>query len=249
MTVAPPFSYTAAITEHSAGLAAAAEGNLGAVVEHCPGWTVADLVWHVALVHHFWGTIVAEQLSDPPGDDTEPPRVPDDQLIARFRSGADWMVSVLESADPGAHVWTWAPARQDVAFVIRHQVQEAAVHHFDAVRAAAGSLTIAAPVAADAIDEFLTFSVSSEDDPAEPARPALEGHFALQPSDAAVSWTIADGNTRGTVRFEEGVQENVPTISGTASQLLLWLYRRLDLDTSAVDPELIERFRTLSFTD
>jgi len=47
-----------AITEHSAGFAAAARGRLDARVEHCPGWSVADLVAHVVGVHWFWAEVV-----------------------------------------------------------------------------------------------------------------------------------------------------------------------------------------------
>ena len=65
---------------------------------------------------------------------------------------------MLRTADGTVPVWTWAP-QQDIAFIRRHQVQEAAVHHWDAVRAAGGQLAIEAPVAADSIEEFLTFSV------------------------------------------------------------------------------------------
>ena len=54
----PSSEYLAAIARHSAGLADAADGNLAAAVEHCPGWTVADLVNHVTEVQWFWATIV-----------------------------------------------------------------------------------------------------------------------------------------------------------------------------------------------
>ena len=37
----------AAIAEHSTGFAVATRDNLAAPVEHCPGWSVADLVWHL----------------------------------------------------------------------------------------------------------------------------------------------------------------------------------------------------------
>ena len=39
------FDCIAAITEHSAGFAEATRDNLDARVEHCPDWSVADLVW------------------------------------------------------------------------------------------------------------------------------------------------------------------------------------------------------------
>lgn len=241
--------HLAAIAEHSAGLAAAARANLDAAVDHCPGWTVADLVAHVTDVHWFWGTIAEERLMAPPDEARRPARVADAGLLDAFEAGARRLVDVLRSADQQATVWTWAPHQQDIAFITRHQVQEAAVHHWDAVNAAAGSLAISAPIAADSIDEFLTFSVSSEADPAEPARPPLDGSFALRPTDADAAWTLIDGGTAGTVRFDREAGDGVPAITASASDLLLWLYGRVKLDTPRVPEDLVSRFRALCFTD
>jgi uncharacterized protein (TIGR03083 family) len=247
--VPPTFDYVEAIARHSAGFADAADGNLDAGVRHCPDWSVADLVWHLTEVHWFWGTIADERLAAPPPEDRRPPRPPDDRLIASFRTGAARLVDVLRRADDAAEVWTWAPAQRDVAFITRHQVQEAAVHHWDAADAAGRAVTIEPAVAADSVAEFLTFSVSSEVDPAEPARPPLGGEFALVCTDAAAGWTVSDGKLPGTVTFEPSAREGVPTLSATASDLLLWLYRRVDLPISGELTDLIERFRTLTFTD
>ncbi len=38
-------------------------------------------------------------------------------------------------------------------------------------------------------------------------------------------------------------------LEATASDLLLWLYGRRELDTSALPADLLARFRELSFTD
>ena len=39
-------------------------------VPSCPDWTASDLLWHLGEVQLFWGTIVAERLSDPdPADE------------------------------------------------------------------------------------------------------------------------------------------------------------------------------------
>jgi uncharacterized protein (TIGR03083 family) len=238
-----------AIAEHSAGFAFAAEGNLEAGVEHCPGWTVADLVRHLSDVHWFWATIAEESLSAPPDESRRPPAAPPDQLIAAFRSGADRLVRVLRSADGAERVWTWAPAQQNVAFISRHQVQEAAVHHWDAAHAAGQSIVIAPPVAADSVEEFLTFSVSSDDDPAQPPRPALGGRFVLRCSDVDAAWTISDGGTPGTIAFARGGAASLPAVTATASDLLLWLYGRVALDSQDVPPGLVERFKALTFTD
>src|SRR5690242_20585991 len=118
------------IGAQSLALADAAEGNFDAPVEHCPDWTVQDLVRHVYGVHSFWGQVVERRLQDPEQVQA-PEEVPADALLDTFRAGADRFVGVLALADPNAAVWTWSD-QHDVAFVVRHQVQEAAVHRWDA---------------------------------------------------------------------------------------------------------------------
>jgi uncharacterized protein (TIGR03083 family) len=245
----PGYDMLDAIARHSRGFADAAEGNLGAGVEHCPGWSVADLVWHLTEVHWFWGTIVEERLDAPPDDSKRPAREGDAGLLDTFRSGANHLVEVLAAAEPSAHVWTWAPARQDVGFVVRHQVQEAAVHHWDARHAGGGGLVIEPLLAADGVDEFLNFSLSSAEDPADPPRPALGATFALRCDDAPHAWTVTDGPAPGTVAAAQGAPADIPGIAASASDLLLWLYGRVELQRGPVPADVLARFRALSFTD
>ena len=252
----------AAITLHSQGLAEAARDNLGVHVEHCPGWTVADLVWHVADVHWFWRTIAGERLSEPPDESRRPPRPPDAELVEHFLGGAASLVSTLRESDQSAACWTWA-TQKDVAFVTRHQVQEAAVHHWDAAHAV-GQVTmydfIAADVAADAVDEFLTFSVSTDDDPAD--RPALHGSLwfcgCVSMSEVAHQWMVKDGRAPGTLAFaHEGPWDESPEMRSAGGHcspgdLLLWFYGRtpsLMSDLPREDDRVVRRFRKLCFTD
>jgi uncharacterized protein (TIGR03083 family) len=239
----------AAITEHSAGFADACRGNLSAHVEHCPDWSVADLVWHLSEVHWFWATIAEERLDAPPEESRRPVRPADEALLDAFEAGAARLVDVLRAADQSATCWTWAPQQQDVAFITRHQVQEAAVHHWDAVHAAGGSLAIEPVVAADCVDEFLTFSVSTEADPAEPPGQPLEATFVLRAGDTRDAWTIADGPLPGTVAVTRVGDDDAPTVTAPASDLLLWLYGRRTLESSRLPNGLEDRFRRLCFTD
>lgn len=239
----------AAIERHSAGLAEAAEGNLRARVEHCPEWDVADLVWHITQVHWFWATIAAERLAAPPEEASRPSRPAETELLDTFLAGAARLCDVLRAGDQTATCWTWAPLQQDVAFVTRHQVQEAVVHHWDAAHAASTAFTVEPEVAADSVAEFLTFSVSSEGDPAEPTPPALAGKLALHATDAGATWVLGDAAAPGTLGWRYGSADGLPSITATASELLLWLYRRVDLDTSDAPTDLIGRFRALTYTD
>jgi uncharacterized protein (TIGR03083 family) len=240
----------ASIAEHSRGFAEVVAGHFEADVEACPGWTVADLVSHVTSVHEFWTTVALERpLDEPAGDDTPKPVDDPVQAVSRFESGAARMVDVLRAADQSAPCWTWAPMRQDVGFITRHQVQEIAVHHWDAVGAVGGTLTLEADIASDAISEFLTVSVSSDAAPWVKDAPRLPGRFTLRAIDADRAGTIHSGEQPATIAFDETSTAPVAEIIATAGELLLWLYKRISLDTSAVDPELLGLFRRLSFTD
>ena len=120
------------------------------------------------------------------------------------------------------------------------------MHHWDAVSAAGGRLAIEPPVAADSIEEFLTFSVPTLAAYPEPARPALAGQFALRATDTGSAWTVRDDQMPGTVRYDRGAPPDLPAVTGTASDLLLWLYGRVIPDTGGVPADLLARFRALA---
>lgn len=249
----------AAVAAHSRGFAEAATGNFDAPVEFCPGWTVRDAVHHLTEVQWFWATLVEQGWTEPPQDVERPAPASDDTALDVFRAGADRLVRVLAAADPATPVWTWAPTKQDAGFVIRHQVQEAVGHHWDVAHAGGRSMTVSAAVGADAVDEFLEFSVSSAADPANPLPDPLDGRLGLACTDSDAAWLIADGSAPGTARVAPASREGlladrVPTVSGTGGQLLLWLYDRHgdpggDADLEAVPPDLLQRFRGLCVTD
>ena len=239
----------AAITAHSAGFAEATRGSdLEARVEHCPDWSVADLVWHLTEVHWIWGTIVEEKLDAPPDTARRPERRPDAELVDAFVDGAARLVEVLRNADQSAHCWTWAPWQQDVAFVTRHQVQEAAVHHWDAVNAAGDALVLDPAIAADSVDEFLHFSVASEHDQDDPPAGALDGPLGLRATDTGDVWSLTDSTRPGALHVSRAAADG-PVLEATAADLLLWLYGRKSLDTSGVPDDLLGRFTALTFTD
>jgi len=235
------------IEEHSAGLRAAAAGDLTAAVTHCPGWTVADLVAHITDVHWFWATIVEERLTEPPVEGRRPSRAADETLLVRAEQEAEHLLAALRDADPEHPCWTWAPAQQDVGFVLRHQVQEAAVHHWDAADATGAEWQCDKAAAADAVDEFLTFSVASADYPKPGA--SLSGALALATSDTQDLWLLSDGDQPGTLAVSRDAAGEAPVLLAPAADLLLWLYRRVELDTSAVPVEVLSGFRALTYTD
>lgn len=233
----------ATISDHSRGLAEQARGNLGARVEHCPEWSVADLVSHVTGVHWFWRTIAEELLTTPPEESRRPPRAPDDELVDTFLAGAEALVETLRTADQSAACWTWFPPQQQVAFITRHQVQEVAVHHFDAAHAAGHDSAVDGEVAVDCVEEFLTTSLADAEDVARLGG-TLDGELVLVSTDTRQSWTVRQETPTSPLLWAEGGDD--ATVSGTASDLLLWLYGRVALEES--DPALVQRFRALAST-
>jgi hypothetical protein len=64
-----------------------------------------------------------------------------------------------------------------------------------------------------------------------------------------VYWTVTDGATPGTVRFERSTGTAGPAVSASASDLLLWLYGRVPIVGGPVPEDVLRRFRALCFTD
>ena len=241
-------TYAEAIDKHSAQVAAAAIGRLDAPIEHCPGWTMADLVQHLTEVQWFWATVVEQRLQERPHDG-RPTDLDRSVLVDRFLEGSRHLTQVLGECDQGTKVYTWAPQQQNVAFVTRHQVQEIVVHHWDAANAAGVEFEVDPDVAADSIEEFLTFSVSNDSDPIDPPGSSLEGSLGLRCTDVDRSWTVLDGNAPSTVRFVEGIAPGTAHLAGTASDILLWLYLRVELASEERAAELGRRLHALSSTD
>jgi uncharacterized protein (TIGR03083 family) len=234
------------ITAHSTALYDLAQNDLAAPVPSCPGWTMSDLVVHLTGVHWSWATIVEELRQEMLTEDAAPP--PSGDLVVAGREQADRIVRVLAAADPAAGCWSWA-AQQDVGFVLRHQVQEAAVHHWDAANAVGAPWSIDPAAAADAVSEFLTFSVSTDaaNYGAELGSPALDGTVRLRATDTGDAWTVTDAASPAAMTWSPGGEG--PAVEGRAEDLLLWLYKRAEVDTSAVDAALLARFRALTYSD
>jgi uncharacterized protein (TIGR03083 family) len=232
--------YLGSIERDSAGFAeAAADAGPDKQVLGCPGWMVRDLVAHLHEVHDFWRTIVERRLQDP-SEVPEELDQPEDfgELLAAFRKGAAGLVSTLRDADQSEPVWTWA-AQKDVAFVSRHQAQEAAVHRWDVETAAGREFAINPAIAADAVDEFLEFSTPSRREGAA----AMGGSVHTHPTDADGEWMISERDD-GSLEVERTHGKGDAALRATASNLLLILYRRVPIEVGEIygDREVLERF-------
>ncbi len=213
----------------------------------CSDWTVSDLVWHLGEVHWFWATDVEERASDPQQVERRKPARPKayTDVIAWGRSQLDHLTQALESTPDDVAVWTWALGEPDhtVGFVRRHQAQEVGVHRWDIQSAASNAIpdAIDAEIASDSIDEFLAITVPFAVNESKP----MSGSVHIHCTDVPGEWFI---ERDGRVDRAHAVAD--VALRGTASDLLLALYNRIDIDAlevtgrASIAQHLVERVDT-----
>jgi uncharacterized protein (TIGR03083 family) len=208
------------------------ERGWSAPVPGCPGWRLSDLVWHLSEVQHFWAWVVRTRAPDP-STYVEPRRHPDDELLGFVAAQNAELETVLTGADPHERVWTWAP-QQDVAFVLRRQLQEATVHTVDVEQVRGDVRPIPTAVGLDGIDEWLEVMVPGAlpDGPPAGAEPVV---FHAADADAERRLFAGSGDLP------------VATLTGPAGDLLLAAWRRVPLTSVTVDGDA-DRARELLAT-
>lgn len=126
-----------------------------APVPSCPGWTAADLLWHLGVVQHFWAEVALGATED----DVVPPERPDDvvalgNLVAR--SGTE-LLGALAGRDPAEETWSWHPDGGSIGWLVRRQAHEALIHRVDAELTAGEDVRPpSAELALDGVDEVLS---------------------------------------------------------------------------------------------
>lgn len=222
-----PADHIAALRRDSNRIANAAEGRLDSEVVSCPGWQIADLVWHVGIVHQFWQMVAQGAIAGPQAW-SEPDRPANEDLLSWFRDRVAISATTLENLDPGKSAWTWG-RRNTVGFIRRRVAQETAVHCWDAVDAIGVHEPIEQAAAVDGVDEFL-----------DEVLPALS-HDLDGPAQT-ICLRANDTTDRWTVRTGEGFCEMLPaqehvdaTVTASASDLLLLLWRRRSPEHVNVD--------------
>lgn len=218
--------YLEVLQQDTEDLAVVLEGtDLATPVHSCPGWTLADLGFHVGEVHRFWRWIVRDGVQEVTRTNSPSfARPPDRELADWLRTGLADFLPELMALNPAAPAWSWTPQR-DMAFIQRRMPHETSVHRWDAQGSAACTpAPIAADLAADGVSEFFLL--------ASAARYSSEVSVSLRATDTGHRWwaTIQGGEIR--YGAGEAAREGGLLVSGTASDLLLILWRRLSLDGS-----------------
>jgi uncharacterized protein (TIGR03083 family) len=200
-------------------LVATATGSLSLDVPSCPGWTVRDVVAHVAQVYEH--KIACTALGRAP--DPWPPEWPADRDPIEWLGDAhERLLEMFRTSEPSTPSATWWPPDQTVGFWARRMAQETAVHRVDAEQAVGSATPVDADLATDGVDEVLLLM--------------LAGDWSEDPDDAATGQRVAistGGRTwlvaieRESMAVTDGGDAADATLGGEPSDVLLWLWGRI----------------------
>jgi uncharacterized protein (TIGR03083 family) len=180
---------------------------------------VADLLWHTGEVHRFWANVVDTLAREPRRLGIERPD--NDSIVAWYREGLEETTRVLGAADPAAPLWTWTSTDDTVGWVQRRMAQETAVHRFDGELASNRMTPVDRVLAVDGIDEFLDVFLPE----ADTTRDLGKGTIHLHATDGEGEWLLTvDG---AETRVERGHAKGDVAVRGSASEMLLMLWRRV----------------------
>ncbi|MFD5633038.1 maleylpyruvate isomerase family mycothiol-dependent enzyme [Streptomyces sp. NPDC127077] len=248
---ATPIDHRAAIAVETARFVAALENaDPATAVPSCPGWTLADLVRHTGSVQRWFSALLHARVQAPPRT-----RDVDLRLPERWDGYADWLAEsatvaaeAFAATGPDLPMWAWG-VDQHARFWARRMLFETLVHRFDAERALGLPATIDRTVSVDGIDEFLVnlpFATSFAPDVANLRGPDRTIRFRTTDGDG--DWLVRlrpDGFGLDASGAATGSAD--ATVRGSAADLLLLVYGRLDREAEAVEHEGDEDLLTLWF--
>lgn len=212
-------------------------GALKREVAACPGWTVADLLYHLGEVQAFW-TLVLRAGGELPGDDEE--KAAKDHggdLTGWWCESSAGLVAQLRDTPTDAPCWCWwnAERRTTAGDVAYRQAHEALIHRWDAEHAVGAVRPTDPALAADGVNEFATRFLSGGD------WSGPSGVLALRAADTGFEWRFGcgsespseDGRPRWLV--DKRARPLAAVVTGTAEQLDLMLWRRIEPDPGHVE--------------
>jgi uncharacterized protein (TIGR03083 family) len=183
-------------------------------------WNVRELVVHAGGVYRWATSIVTNGLSE--NDAAAAGAVGtgpgDDDLLNWFSDGHAGLLSALRSAPPELDCFSFLPAPSALAFWARRQAHETAIHRADAEAAGGGMASFPPAFAQDGIAELLLGFARRRSQAVRTA-----GAIALHATDGP-SWLVTLGGDRN--EAVEGVAAGDVTVSGSSSDLYLWLWNR-----------------------
>lgn len=201
-------------------------------VPGCPDWTTRELTIHLGSVHRWAAGIVlsGSRMPAPSPLVTEP-------LAEWYALTATALLAALDAVSPDETIPNFTRMNETAAFWPRRQMHEATVHLVDAAQALGfdeSSWTVDARIASDGVDEVL--QVFFPRMTARRRRPDVRSRIRLVATDAQESWIIGpgDGDLGPPVQLHSSLEADA-TVSGTAGELYLGLWKRIGPERLAFD--------------
>jgi uncharacterized protein (TIGR03083 family) len=214
--------------------AVAAAPSLDVVVPTCPEWTLFDLVQHLGVGRRAWAATVAAGPAEAKAapDEATAPR-DRDVLSAWMAASTRQLLDALEAAGPDRGCWTWwgdSQSPETAGAVARHQLQEIAIHTYDAQLTAGMEAVLVDEIAFDGVDEFL-FTCNATTSP-WPHEPAVLNYHVTE----GRSWRL-DFNANGlqVTRITTPDATADVSITATAAELELSMYGRFPVESLKLD--------------
>jgi uncharacterized protein (TIGR03083 family) len=223
-------AFVAQVDGLGAHLGDVADRDLDPPVPSCPGWSVRDLVRHIAQVYEH--KIASTELQRPP--EPWPPEWPEERdPVEWFRDAHGRLLAMFRghaAADPSP---TWWPEDQTVGFWARRMAHETAIHGADAELSFGEVTPLDAELAVDGIDEILTIMLAGDWSEA-PSPGSVGQRVAVVGGDRA--WVVTLAPTA--IDVAEGSSDGCSAVvGGDPSNVDLWLWGRAPQEAVAVSGE------------
>ncbi|QMU76819.1 maleylpyruvate isomerase family mycothiol-dependent enzyme [Streptacidiphilus sp. PB12-B1b] len=240
MSTPSPVDYPAAVAAQTARFVDAVAGaDLAAAVPSCPGWTLADLVKHAGSVQRWFSVLLRQRIQERPTSrdvDLDLPEREADYPGWLAASAAVAAEAFTAAGDLDGPMWAWG-ADQHARFWVRRMLFETVLHRVDAESALGLRPDVDGDLAADGVDEFLTnlpFAAFFAPDTA---------NLRSSDGDRTIRFSCADTDRDWLVRLRADGFGPVPeataaadaTVRGSAQDLLLLVYGRLDLASGGIE--------------
>jgi uncharacterized protein (TIGR03083 family) len=239
-TKLPAERYFELIDADTERLLAVAAAGLKAPVPSCPGWDVAEVVWHLAGVYEHKVRVMADDAWPeewPPADFEDRPE------IEFLREAKADLFAEFARHELSEQTTTFSSGDTTIGFWVRRMALEAAVHRYDVELAHQEPTGIPDDLATDGVDELLRVMLAGPwwEDRIQTEHPV----DALVAVEAGEQRWLADVRVTSVTISDDPVTSADATVSGDPDAVFLWLWGRVGDDAVAVagDADLVAQFR------
>jgi len=223
--------------------AVASAPDLDVQVPTCPDWTLRELAQHLGDGRRRQAAIVAAGPGAQPPAKTDPigaPTAPREReaLDAWLAESTELMLDAMREAGPDRGCWTWwgdSQSPQTSGAVARDQLQQLAVHTYDAQVTVGAPQPLPGALALDGVDEFLTTRCAGTEP--WPHAPVVVDYHATEGRSWRI-WLSADGARTARLPAPAAGEDLAGAdvcARGTANELVMFCYGRITVDSLRVE--------------